>query len=111
MENRKRNNRMWFRVTDQEQAAIHERMEFIGMTNQEAFLRTMALKGLVIRHDFTDVREMVRLLRVTSNSLNQLTKRVHETGNIYAVDIQGLRESYEKLWNLAEETLQVISQL
>ena len=45
------------------------------------------------------------MLRVTSNSLNQLTKRVHETGSIYGEDIEDLRKSYDRLWSAAEEIM------
>lgn len=51
------------------------------------------------------IEELVRVLRVTSNSLNQLTKRVHETGSIYSEDIEDLRKSYDRLWSAAEEIM------
>ena len=68
-------------------------------------LRKMAVDGYVIQLDLSDIRELVSLLRRTSNSLNQLTKRVHETGNIYSDDIEELRKSYDKLWETADEIL------
>ena len=45
------------------------------------------------------------MLRVTSNILNQLTKRVHEIGSIYGEDIEDLRKSYDGLWSAAEEIM------
>ncbi len=111
MAKRNRPIQLHFMVSPQERKIIEARMEWIGTQNLGAYLRKMAVHGHLIRHDMSDIREMVRLLRVTSNSLNQLTKRVHETGNVYAVDIEGLRENYEKLWDLAEETLQTLNRL
>ena len=61
--------------------------------------------GYIIHLDLSDIRELVTLLRRTSNSLNQLTKRVHQTGNIYGEDIEILRESYDRLWDIADEIL------
>jgi protein-tyrosine-phosphatase len=69
----------------------------------------MAIDGYAIHLDLSDVRELVTLLRRTSNSLNQLTKRVHETGNIYGEDIEALRESYNRLWDTADEILSRLS--
>ena len=105
MTNRKRNIRIQLRVTEQEKDLIEQKMQELGTQNTEAYLRKMAIDGLIIHLDTTDVRELVRLLRVTSNSLNQLTKRAHETGNIYSEDIEDLRKSYDGLWGIAEEIM------
>ena len=105
MANRKRNIRIQLRVTEQEKDLIEQKMQELGTQNTEAYLRKMAIDGLIIHLDTTDVRELVRLLRVTSNSLNQLTKRAHESGNIYSEDIEDLRKSYDGLWGIAEEIM------
>lgn len=105
MANRKRNIRIQLRVTEQEKDLIEQKMQELGTQNTEAYLRKMAIDGLIIHLDTTDVRELVRLLRVTSNNLNQLTKRAHETGNIYSEDIEDLRKSYDGLWGIAEEIM------
>lgn len=105
MANRKRNIRIQLRVTGHEKDLIGQKMQELGTQNTEAYLRKMAIDGLIIHLDTTDVRELVRLLRVTSNSLNQLTKRVHETGSIYSKDIEDLRKSYDGLWSIAEEIM------
>ena len=109
MANRQRNIRIQLRVTGQEKELIEQKMQELGTKNTEAYLRKMAIDGLIIHLDTADVRELVRVLRVTSNSLNQLTKRVHETGNIYGEDIEALRVSYNKLWDTADEILSRIS--
>lgn len=105
MANRQRNIRIQLRVTEQEKELIEQKMQELGTKNTEAYLRKMAIDGLIIHLDTADVRELVRVLRVTSNSLNQLTKRVHETGSIYGEDIEDLRKSYDRLWSAAEEIM------
>ncbi|MEG0835983.1 MAG: plasmid mobilization relaxosome protein MobC [Christensenellaceae bacterium] len=105
MSNRQRNIRIQLRVTEQEHELIKQKMQELGTKNAEAYLRKMAIDGFIIHLDTGDVRELVRLLRVTSNSLNQLTKRVHETGSIYGEDIEDLRKSYDGLWGVAEEIM------
>ena len=58
-------------------------MAQLGTQNMAAYLRKMALDGYVVRLELPELREMVSLLRRSSNNLNQLTRRVHETGRIY----------------------------
>ena len=105
MAKRIRNIQLHFMVTEQERSFIAEKMEQLGTKNLGAYLRKMAVDGYVMQLDLSDIRELVSLLRRTSNSLNQLTKRVHETGNIYDDDIEELRVSYDKLWETADEIL------
>ena len=93
------------RLTPEELQMIQKKMKQYGTQNFSAFVRKMAIDGLIIHLDTADVRELVRVLRVTSNSLNQLTKRVHETGSIYGDDIEDLRKSYDRLWTAAEEIM------
>ena len=109
MTKRVRNIQLHFMVTEQERNFIEEKMEQLGTKNLGAYLRKMAVDGYVIQLDLSDIRDLVSLLRITSNSLNQLTKRVHETGNIYSDDIEALRISYDKLWETADEILCRIS--
>ena len=109
MANRKRNVQLHFMVTEHERNLIDIKMDQLGTKNMGAYLRKMAIDGYVIHLDLSDIKELVTLLRRTSNSLNQLTKRVHETGNIYGEDIEDLRESYNKLWETADEILSRIS--
>ena len=54
---------------------------------------------------------MVSLLRRSSNNLNQLTRRVHETGRIYDADLEDLRQGQEKLWEAAEQILSALAAL
>ena len=105
MKKRQRDMQLHFMVSQEERSIINEKMASIGTKNMGAYLRKMAVDGLIVHLDTADVREIVRVLRVTSNSLNQLTKRVHETGSIYGDDIEDLRKSYDKLWGAAEEIM------
>lgn len=105
MANRKRNIQLHFMVSEHERRLIDKKMMQLGTKNLGAYLRKMAVDGYVIQLDLSDIRELVSLLRRTSNNLNQLTKRVHETGNIYGEDLEDLQQSYDKLWDMAGEIL------
>ena len=98
MANRKRNIQLKFRVTPEERALIEEKMDELGTQNMAAFLRKMALDGYAVRLDLPELQKIVSLLRYSSNNLNQLTRRVHETGRIYAADLEDIRQKQEQIW-------------
>ena len=98
MQNRQREIQLKFRVTLEERELIEKKMEQIGTTNMAAYLRKMALDGYVVNLDLPELREMVSLLRHSSNNLNQLTRRVHETSRFYDADMEDLRQGFERLW-------------
>jgi len=99
------------RVTEAENALIEKKMETAGIANRGAYLRKMILDGYVIRVDFADVRELVRLLRNATNNLNQVAKRANETQSVYASDIKDLQDNYEKLWVSAEGIMKKLAKL
>ena len=86
-------------------------MAQLGTQNMAAYLRKMALDGYVVRLELPELREMVSLLRRSSNNLNQLTRRVHETGRIYDADLEDLRQGRGKLWEAAEHILSALAAL
>ncbi len=98
MANRKRNIQLKFRVTPEERALIEEKMDELGTQNMAAFLRKMALDGYAVRLDLPELQKILSLLRYSSNNLNQLTRRVHETGRIYAADLEDIRQKQEQIW-------------
>ena len=104
--NRKRKQQILLMVTERERELIERKMGQAGVRNMSAYLRKMAIDGLIIHLDLSDVREMVRLLRITSDNVNQIAKRANETRNIYEADIAELKSRYDSLWNQTEEILQ-----
>lgn len=98
MANRKRNIQLKFRVTPEERALIEMKMAELGTQNMEAFLRKMALDGYAVRLDLPELQKIVSLLRYSSNNINQLTRRIHETGRIYAADLEDIRQKQEQIW-------------
>ena len=111
MAKRKREIQLKFRVTPEEQALIHQKMEQYGTENMAAYLRKMAIDGYVVRLDLPELRELVSLLRRSSNNLNQLIRRVHETGRFYDADLEDLRQNYDQLWEAARHVLTGLSKI
>ena len=99
------------RMTPQELQAIQQKMQQFGTNNFSAFVRKMAIDGYVIKLELPELKELVSLLRYSSNNLNQLTKRVHETGRFYDADLEELQQSQERLWDAAQSILAALSKL
>lgn len=81
------------------------------VAEQFGYLRKMAIDGYVVRLDLPELRELVSLLRRSSNNLNQLTRRVHETGRFYDADLEDLRQNYDQLWEAARHVLTGLSRI
>lgn len=105
MSNRERAVQLKFRVTPEERELIEQRMAEYGTRNMAAYLRKQAIDGYVVKLDLPELKEMVSLLRYSSNNLNQLTRRAHEFGPLFASDIEGLQQSFERLWGMAEKII------
>lgn len=105
MAKRKRDVQLKFRVTPEERELIEQKMAQLGTENMAAYLRKMAIDGLVVKLELPELRELVSLLRYSSNNLNQLTRRVHETGRIYDADLEDMHQSYDRLWEAANQIL------
>lgn len=99
------------RLTPEELQMIQEKMKQYGTRNFSAFVRKMAIDGYVVRLELPELKEMVSLLRYSSNNLNQLTKRIHETGRIYDADLEDLRQTHERLWDAARDILSALAKL
>ena len=108
---RKREVQLNFRVSPEELALIEQKMAQLGTKNREAYLRKMALDGYVVRLDVPELKELVSLLRRSSNNLNQLTRRVHETGRIYDADLEDISQRQEALWDGVHRILTQLAKL
>ena len=108
---RKRDVQLNFRVSPEELALIEQKMAQLGTKNREAYLRKMALDGYVVRLELPELKELVSLMRYSSNNLNQLTRRVHETGRIYDADLEDISQQQEALWDGVHRILTQLAKL
>lgn len=84
-------------LAEEEKEIIQKRMKEVGMNNMSAYIRRMALYGYVVHLDMSDLKEILRLMKINSNNLNQYTKKANETGNVYQEDINELLQNQQKL--------------
>ena len=99
----KRSEVLILRVTPEEKALMQQKQELAGITSLSAYIRKIAIDGYVIQLHFPELKEMVSLLRYSSNNLNQLTKRVHETGRFYDADLMDIRQNQDRILDATSE--------
>lgn len=86
------------RVSEGEAKELRKRMKAAGVRNMSSFIRRMALHGYILRLDITDLKEVVRLLRICSNNLNQYARKANESGRVYEDDILDLKKKLNEIW-------------
>ena len=98
---RRRKIRLEFYVSEKDLHMIQQKMAQIGTNNLSAYLRKIAIDGCIIKLELPELRDMVSLLRRSSNNLNQIARRVNETGRFYAADMEDMLAKQEQLWQAA----------
>ena len=81
----------------------------LGTTNREAYLRKIAIDGMIVKLEVQELKEIVSLMRRTSNNVNQIARRLNETGRIYEVDISDVQNQQEQLWDMLNSLITKIS--
>ena len=109
--NRVRKVQLNFRVTEREKQLIEDRMQEIGTTNREAYLRKIAIDGMLVKLEVPELKEIVSLMRRTSNNINQIARHLNETGRIYEVDITDIQNQQEQLWDMLNSLITKISEI
>lgn len=105
MAHRKRTVQLHFMVTEHERELIRQKMAQLGTNNLGVYLRKMAVDGYIVKLDLPEISELLSLLRRTSNNINQVARRVHETGNIYDTDLEDILQKQKELWDGVNEIL------
>ena len=108
---RRRKTRLEFYVSEKELRMIQQKMAQIGTNNLSAYLRKIAIDGCIIKLELPELRDMVSLLRRFSNNLNQIARRVNETGRFYPADMEDMLAKQEQLWQAANEIITRLSSI
>ena len=106
-----RSKMLTLRLTDQEKKLITEKMKIAGIPKMSTYLRKMAIDGYILKLDMPELKEMISLMRYSSNNLNQIAKRTNETGRTYEADIQSIQDSQEKIWTGINKILRKLGEI
>ena len=104
MKNRTRPVRIEFRVTEQEHQLIQKKMEQLGTKNMGAYLRKMAIDGYIIKVDYTEQKKLAAAVSRVAGNINQICRRINQTGHFYEDDIVELKAKQCGLWELLKQS-------
>ena len=104
MKNRTRPARIEFRVTEQERQLIQKKMEQLGTKNMGAYLRKMAIDGYIIKVDYTEQKKLAAAVSRVAGNINQICRRINQTGHFYEDDIVELKAKQCEIWELLKQS-------
>ena len=96
MENRERNHQLKFYLSEEEKKLFNEKMKLAKCRTMSHFIRKRVMEKEIYEVDLQPFRDLQGLLSNATNSLNQIAKRVNQTGIIYRDDIEDMKKSIEK---------------
>lgn len=102
--NRKRDIQLIIRVTEDEKALIYQKMTQIPTKNLAAYARKMLIDGYIINVDYTDVKDHAAQLGRIGHNVNQIVKRINQTGSLYRDDVAEVKKILHDIW-LSERRL------
>ena len=111
MQNLKRNINMGFRVTAEEKDMILRRQAQAGIRNLRAYLLKMAIDGMVVNLDLSEVNECSRLLRSISNNVNQIAKRANAGGNVCAAELAEIQTGLGAVWKQQDKIIRSLAKI
>ena len=105
MANRKRKMVLRCPVTQEERNLIEDKMKQVHAIKIGAYLRKMAIDGYVIYRDDTEIKNMNKQLQAIGRNINQISRKLNSTGNIYKEDVAELKERLDDIWQLQRTIL------
>ena len=109
--NRSRSRQVKFWVNEEEYELLQKKMEAAGGVNQGAYIRKMILDGYIVNLDIPELKEIIRLLSITSNNVNQMARQLHSTGRIYQQDIGKVEAQLEQNYKMLRRLITKLSKI
>ena len=109
--NRSRSRQVKFWVSEEEYQLLQKKMEVAGGVNQGAYIRKMILDGYIVNLDIPELKEIIRLLSITSNNVNQMARQLHSTGRIYQQDIGEVEAQLEQNYKMLRKLITKLSKI
>ena len=102
---------IYFKVTDEERRLIERKMELAGVHNMSAYIRKMCIDGYTINLQIPELFECAKLLRYTSNNMNQIARRVNSGGGVYPDEVDEITTKLAEASGLFGNILEQLSKI
>lgn len=97
-----------FKTTESETRIMRKKMDALGITNESAYMRALALNGYILKLDLPQIREMIRLLSNMTNNLNQIARRLNAQGQMYDTEMEEMLQKQDELWRMMRKLLSIL---
>lgn len=104
MANRKRNIPLQFYVTAEEKKLIRKKMILSRTANMEAYLRKMAIDGIISNIDTTYQKKIFQEMHKIGVNANQLAKLANTTGTATPHDIEEMKGMLKEIWRILKSS-------
>ena len=91
-------------LNEQELNLIQHKMRQLGTHNFGAYARKMLIDGYIIKADYTEQKKLAAAVSRVASNINQICRRINQTGRFYAADIAELKARQEEIWLLLKES-------
>lgn len=104
MPDRTRSIRKEICLNEQELNLIQHKMRQLGTHNFGAYTRKMLIDGYIIKVNYTEQKKLAAAVSRVASNINQICRRINQTGRFYAADIAELKARQEEIWLLLKES-------
>jgi len=108
---KERTSGIYFKVTDEERALIKQRMALMGVRNMSAYIRKMCIDCYFVQLQIPELTECAKLLRYTSNNVNQIARRVNSGGGVYPDEVDEIKAKLAEASGLFGNILEQLSKI
>ena len=100
MAKRKREIQVKFWVTPEEKKMIRKKMILSKTANMGAYLRKMAIDGIIINTDTTYLEKQFFEMHKTGVNVNQLARLANATGSVTPEEMKELKGMIKEIWHI-----------
>ena len=102
---------IYFKVTNEERALIEQKMALAGVRNMSGYIRKMCIDGYIVQLQIKELDECAKLLRYTSNNVNQIARRVNAGGGVYPDEVDEITAKLTEASGLFGNILEQLSKI
>lgn len=104
MSERKREIQVKFWVTPEEKKLIRKKMILSRTANMGAYLRKMAIDGIIVNTDATYLEKQFYEMHKIGVNVNQLARLANSTGAVTPEEIKELKGMMKEIWHILRST-------
>ena len=87
---------------------IIERRAEACHTNTSKYIRTTVLNSSPSFYDMKELAPLLNGLRIITTNINQIARKANETNNIYAGDVQAIKEAQDEVCRIVNQFLSTL---